>query len=108
MPHDACYTSVMKTYGKWSARAAQAVAKCRKKHGHVHKGKAGSSLRQWERERWVDKITGKPCGAGGSTQYCRPTKRVNAHTPKMPRGSALKRAIATKRSTGHAPTFRKK
>ena len=107
MPHDACYTKVMQTYGKWSARAAQAVAKCRKKHGHVRKTQAGTNLRRWEKERWTDKITGKPCGSGGSTQYCRPTKHVNAHTPKMPRGQALKHAIATKRHTGHAPALKK-
>jgi hypothetical protein len=108
MPHDACYNRVMQSHGgKWSARAAQAVAKCRKKSGHVRKTSAGSSLRRWQRERWVDKISHKPCGAGGSTQYCRPSKRVNSHTPKMPRGAALRRAISTKKSTGHAPNFRK-
>ena len=31
MPKDACYRKVMRSYGKWSARAAQATAKCRKK-----------------------------------------------------------------------------
>ena len=40
MPKDACYRKVMKSYGKWSARAAQATAKCRKKSGKVRKTKA--------------------------------------------------------------------
>ena len=35
MPKDACYRKVMRSYGKWSARAAQATAKCRKKKGKV-------------------------------------------------------------------------
>ena len=106
--HDACYNSVMATYGKWSARAAQAVAKCRKKKGHVRKTSAGLSLKRWEKEKWKDKRTGKPCGAGGSVEYCRPTKRVSSKTPKIPRGKTLKRAIRTKVSTGHGPILRKK
>lgn len=82
MPKDACYRKVMKSYGKWSARAAQATAKCRKKKGQVRKGKAGSNLKRWEKEKWVDTRTGKACGAGGKNEYCRPTKRVSKSTPK--------------------------
>lgn len=83
-PHDSCYRSVKARYEDWpSARASQALAKCRKKHGHVRKSAAGASLRRWEGEHW--KTThGKPCGAkseGGA--YCRPTKRVSSHTPKL-------------------------
>ncbi len=37
MPKDACYRKVMKSYGKWSARAAQATAKCRKKVARLEK-----------------------------------------------------------------------
>ena len=47
MPHDACYHQIMSRYGKWSARAAQAVAKCRKKHGHVRKTQAGRNLKRY-------------------------------------------------------------
>ena len=108
--HDQCYRSVLRAYhGKWSARAAQAVSKCRKHHGHVRKSPAGASLRRWQAERWLDKRTGKPCGsAGSSTEYCRPTRRVSAQTPAMPRGKALKRAIRTKVATGHAPAIRRR
>lgn len=100
----------MQTYGgKWSARAAQAVAKCRKKHGHVRKSAAGTSLRRWAKEKWVDKRTNKPCGSAGSaTEYCRPSKRVSAATPAMPRGKALKSAIRTKVSTGRAKPIRRR
>jgi len=82
MAKDACYNKVMKSYGKWSARAAQAVAKCRKSKGDVRKTEAGSSLKRWEAEKWVDTRTGKPCGAGGKNEYCRPTKKVSRSTPK--------------------------
>lgn len=51
MVHDRCYNQTMARYGKWSARAAQATAKCRKKSGHVRKGKAGANLRRWGREK---------------------------------------------------------
>ena len=61
---DACYRKIMKSYGKWSARAAQATAKCRKKKGKVRKSKAGSNLKRWEKEKWIDTRTGK----GGSTK----------------------------------------
>lgn len=106
--HDACYNKVMAVYHKWSARAAQATAKCRKKSGHVRKSAAGTSLKRWQKEKWVDKRSGKPCGAGGGTQYCRPTKRVSSKTPIMPRGSKLKTAIRQKVRTGHAPTLQKR
>lgn len=79
---DACYRQAMKSYGKWSARAAQAAAKCRKAKGQVRKTKEGSNLKRWEAEDWVDTKTGKDCGAGGKNEYCRPTKRVSKETPK--------------------------
>ena len=79
---DACYRQAMKSYGKWSARAAQAAAKCRKAKGQVRKTKEGSNLKRWEAEDWVDTKTGKDCGAGGKNEYCRPSKRVSKETPK--------------------------
>jgi len=81
MAKDACYNKVMKSYGKWSARAAQATAKCRKAKGDVRKTEAGSNLKRWEAEKWVDTKTGKACGAGGANEYCRPSKRVSSKTP---------------------------
>tara|TARA_B100000963_G_scaffold361155_1_gene395167 strand:+ start:13197 stop:13535 length:339 start_codon:yes stop_codon:yes gene_type:complete len=108
--HDACYQKTMRTYGgKWSARAAQAVAKCRRKHGIVKKTAAGASLRRWTAEKWVDKRSNKPCGSAGTgIQYCRPTKRVSKDTPAMPRGKALKAAIRSKLATGHAKPIRRR
>ena len=82
MPKDACYKKAMKSYGKWSARAAQATAKCRKKKGKVRKTKAGSNLKRWGKEKWVDTRTGKPCGSGGKNEYCRPSKRISSKTVK--------------------------
>jgi len=80
---DACYNKVKAAYKVFpSARASQAIAKCRKEKGDVRKGEAGSSLKRWAEEKWVDQRTGKPCGAGGSNEYCRPTKRVSSKTPK--------------------------
>lgn len=83
MSKDACYTKVKKQYAVFpSARASQAIAKCRKGLGVVKKTKAGSSLKRWQSEKWQDTKSGKPCGAGGKNEYCRPTKRVSKATPK--------------------------
>jgi hypothetical protein len=79
---DACYRQAMNSYGKWSARAAQATAKCRKGKGDVKKSKEGANLKRWEAEDWKDTKTGKDCGAGGKNEYCRPSKRVSKKTPK--------------------------
>lgn len=83
MPKDACYRKVKAQYEVFpSARASQAISKCRKKSGNVKKSKAGTELKRWEKEKWVDTRTGKACGAGGKNEYCRPTKRVSEKTPK--------------------------
>lgn len=80
---DACYKKVKAQYDVFpSARASQAIAKCRKESGNVVKSEKGSSLKRWEKEKWVDTKTNKPCGAGGSNEYCRPTKKVSSETPK--------------------------
>ena len=80
---DACYKKVKAQYDIFpSARASQAIAKCRKASGNVKKSEEGTSLKRWEKEKWVDTRTGKPCGAGGKNEYCRPSKRVTAQTPK--------------------------
>lgn len=80
---DACYSKVKAQYKVFpSARASQAIAKCRKSSGSVRKSEKGTSLKRWEKEKWVDTKTGKACGAGGKNEYCRPTKRVSAQTPK--------------------------
>lgn len=79
---DDCYHDVKKRYKRFpSARASQAIAKCRKAKGEVRKSPRGLALRRWARERWVDTRTGKPCGAGGDLEYCRPSRRVAASTP---------------------------
>ena len=79
---DSCYKKVKAKYKVFpSARASQAIAKCRKESGTVRKGQAGSNLKRWEKEKWVDTRTGKACGAGGKNEYCRPSKRVSAKTP---------------------------
>jgi len=80
---DACYKKIKASYDVFpSARASQAIAKCRKAKGHVRKTEKGSNLKRWQAEDWRDQRTNKPCGAGGSTEYCRPTKRVSEKTPK--------------------------
>jgi hypothetical protein len=79
---DACYTKVKAQYAVFpSARASQAIAKCRKASGSVKKTKAGADLKRWGKEKWVDTKSGKACGAGGSNEYCRPSKRVSSKTP---------------------------
>lgn len=80
---DACYKKVKAQYDVFpSARASQAIAKCRKSSGNVVKSEKGTSLKRWEKEKWTDTRTGKPCGAGGSNEYCRPKVKVSSKTPK--------------------------
>lgn len=82
MPKDACYKKVKASYDVFpSARASQAIAKCRKASGSVRKGEEGKNLKRWQAEKWVDTRTGSPCGAGGKNEYCRPSKRVSSKTP---------------------------
>ena len=111
MAKDACYRKVMASYGKWSARAAQATAKCRKASGKVRKTQAGANLKRWGAEKWQDTKTGKPCGAGGSNEYCRPTRRVSSKTPKTKGemgGGELARKKAEKSRVGMHGAFGKK
>ena len=83
MPKDSCYHSVKARYAVFpSARASQAIAKCRKGKGNVRKTEKGTELKRWQAEKWQDTKSGKPCGAGGKNEYCRPTKRVSSKTPK--------------------------
>jgi hypothetical protein len=83
MPKDSCYHSVKARYAVFpSARASQAIAKCRKGKGQVRKTEKGTELKRWQAEKWQDTKSGKPCGAGGKNEYCRPTKKVSKDTPK--------------------------
>ena len=97
--NDACYTKVKSSYAVFpSARASQAIAKCRKAHGDVRKTKKGSNLKRWQKEKWKDKITGKPCGHKGGPEYCRPTKKISKDTPKVPTGKKLTEKINKKKA----------
>lgn len=79
---DACYKKVKAQYEVFpSARASQAIAKCRKASGNVKKSEKGADLKRWQEEKWVDTKSGKACGAGGNNEYCRPTKKVSSKTP---------------------------
>lgn len=112
---DACYRKVKASYDVFpSARASQAIAKCRKAKGNVRKTSKGSDLKRWQAEDWRDQRTGKPCGFGGSTEYCRPTRRVSERTPKTAgemSKSEKARKIREKKSVGMgarvSPTRRK-
>ena len=82
MPKDSCYKKVKASYEVFpSARASQAIAKCRKASGNVKKSEKGTSLKRWGKEKWTDTRTGKACGAGGSNEYCRPKVKVSSKTP---------------------------
>ena len=113
MPKDACYKKVKKSYKKFpSARASQAIAKCRRKKGQVRKTSKGADLKRWEKEKWKDTKTGKPCGASGKkSEYCRPTKKVSKKTPKTSKqvSSSTKRSQQARKARGQrAKTLRKK
>jgi hypothetical protein len=95
---DACYKKVKASYKVFpSARASQAIAKCRKAKGAVKKSSSGTSLKRWEKEKWEDTRTGKPCGAGGKNEYCRPTKKVSKKTP-VTKGEMTKSQLAKKKA----------
>ena len=80
---DSCYKKVKAQYDVFpSARASQAIAKCRKSSGTVRKTEQGTALKRWQSEKWVDTKSGKACGAGGKNEYCRPTNRISSQTPK--------------------------
>jgi len=100
---DACYKKIKAAYKVWpSARASQALAKCRKEKGNIRISKAGSNLHRWEKEKWKDKKTGKPCGhSGKGIEYCRPTKKISSRTPKVARGKHLKKLINIKNHGGN-------
>ena len=81
---DACYNKVKASYSTFPpARASQAIARCRKEKVQVRKTEAGSNLKRWQREKWTDTRTGKPCGAKTrGSQYCRPSRKVSSKTPR--------------------------
>ena len=107
MPKDACYTKVKAQYDVFpSARASQAIAKCRKGSGVVRKTEAGTSLKRWGKEKWTDTRTGKACGSGGNNEYCRPKVKVSSKTPKTisqisPSKLAAKKAEKSKVGMGN-------
>jgi len=106
---DACYREVKASYKKFpSARASQAIAKCRKRKGKVRKGEKGKSLRRWAREKWVDTRTGEECGhdKDDRPEYCRPRIiRNKKKTPKTRVSKADKqKALFAKRAGKRAPT----
>lgn len=98
MPKDSCYKKVKAQYDVFpSARASQAIAKCRKASGNVVKSKEGTSIKRWQSEKWQDTRTGKPCGSGGKNEYCRPTKRITKDTPKT-KGEISPSKLAAKKA----------
>ncbi|MCH9622041.1 MAG: hypothetical protein S4CHLAM20_14750 [Chlamydiia bacterium] len=108
MPKDECYYQALESHGgRWSARAAQQTAKCRKKKGIVRKTKQGSNLKRWAKEEWTDE-DGRPCGSSPSSNKkrvvkCRPSKRVSNKTPVTWRQltpSQKKRAVTEKKKVG--------
>lgn len=49
----------------------------------IRKTEKGASLKRWFAEEWTDE-KGNPCGStkNKSVKACRPSKRVNAQSPK--------------------------
>ena len=49
----------------------------------IRKTEKGASLKRWFAEKWTDE-KGNPCGStkNKSVKACRPSKRVNAQSPK--------------------------
>lgn len=109
MPKDECYYQALESHGgKWSARAAQQTARCRKKKGIVRKTQQGTNLKRWAEEEWTDE-NGKPCGSSSKDKSkkrvikCRPSKRVSHKTPvtwNEMSPSQKKRAVTEKKKVG--------
>lgn len=94
-----CVTSVKSKVKRWpSAYASGMVQQMYKRVMAQRKrpafvgdrvgAQAGFNLTRWFAEKWVDIVTGKPCGAtrrGTSSSYptCRPTVRVSSRTPRL-------------------------
>jgi len=105
---DACYYSVKSRVQVFpSARASQMIAKCRRKNHQVRKTKEGSNLRRWQKEKWVNTKTGRPCGEGEDhTAYCRPSVKVSNKTP-VKRGSSLDKKMQSLKSRGIRASVRR-
>ena len=89
--HDACYSQVKARYDVFpSARASQAIAKCRKKHGNVRHGKAGKNLKRWERKSGKIKLLANPADTTA------PAKSTAAQAKKFQK--KLPKCIVEKRS----------
>lgn len=99
-PKDFCYRKMKARYKIFpSARASQAIAKCRKERGEVRKSETGASLQRWGEEEWVQQY-GAPCGTArkkGKTPYCRPSKKISGDTPTTVQ-ELSKSQLARKRS----------
>lgn len=69
----------------------------------VRKGKAGSNLKRWFKEKWTDQ-KGRPCGNKKTkgVKKCRPSKKVSKSTPKTWKqvGKNKKKLVAQKRKVG--------
>ena len=73
---------------KWPSAYASGMVVKRYKNMMAKKGKQAYSddthnkklLARWFKEKWIDIVTGKPCG---SVNYpiCRPSKRITKNTP---------------------------
>eukprot|EP00854_Cymbomonas_tetramitiformis_P015622 gene15622-18521_t len=102
MVKDSCYYKVKNQYAVFpSARASQAIAKCRKEKGAVRKTQAGNDLKRWASEKWVNTDTGKPCGSSERGKpYCRPTKKVSASTATLRHDSAAQRTNQRRKQDG--------
>ena len=86
MPKDACYYSVKPRYRKFpSARASQAIAKCRKKSGTVRKTEEGTDLKRWQAEKWQDTKSGNLVGLVERMNTAAPLKEflVKLQKPKV-------------------------
>lgn len=106
---DACYRKVKASVHVFpSARASQMIAKCRKHEGHVRKTEKGAAIRRWEKEKWVNTETNKPCGQGKNDHnaYCRPSKKISKQTPVL-KGNKLDKSRQNQKHHGQRAKPRK-
>tara|TARA_B100000035_G_C20839365_1_gene482333 strand:+ start:273 stop:602 length:330 start_codon:yes stop_codon:yes gene_type:complete len=107
---DSCYEKIKASYEVFpSARASQAIAKCRKHSGgKIRKTAAGAALKRWKAEKWVNTKTGKPCGQNEDRHsYCRPTVKRSSKTPVL-RGSKLDKKMQSRKQHGERALNRRR
>lgn len=109
------YNQVKKEiYAKYkvnSAYRSSALVKEYKARGGTYAGKNDKStgLSRWHREKWVNQ-RGEPCSYKKKGDICRPSIKINKHTPTTLselKKKEISKAMKMKKKTGRVTKFKK-